>query len=158
MMCCGGTKIPTYYDKEGLLKRLRSIDDLNVDMKLSDFRCQFDQYKAKWNNNFDKVTPLMSTKYDEEIASLKQKLYEKEIKCEELEKLYLAKTVRLLYMAQTHCQLKAENEKLFEKYGIKTGNILPDLNKILPNANSKVINNENSKINDNEDIKELIPA
>ena len=162
MMCCGGPKIPTIYDKEGLMKRLRSIDDLDIDMKLSDFRCQFDQHKAIWNNNFYKVTPLMSTKYDEEITSLKQKLYEKEIKCEELEKLYLAKTVRLLYMAQTHCQLKAENDKLFEKYGIKTGNILPDLDKILPNANNKKINENDDKESEDkkekENNKELVPV
>ena len=156
-MCCGGTKIPTYYDKEGLLKRLRSIDDLDVDMKLSEFRCNFDQHKAIWNNNFNKATPLMSTKYDEEIALLKQTLYEKEIKCEELEKLYLAKTVRLLYMAQTHCQLKSENDRLFEKYGIKTGNILPDLNKILPNANNTNINNEDkNKENENQENNQKI--
>ena len=162
-MCCGGSKIPNYYDKEGLLKKLRSLDDLNVDMKLSEFRCQLDQYKAIWNNNFSKATPLMSTKYDEEIALLKQTLYEKEMKCEELEKLYLAKTVRLLYMAQTHCQLKSENDRLFEKYGIKTGNILPDLAKILPNANKTNINNEDkNKENENQEnnqkIEEVIPS
>ena len=172
MLCCGGTKIPLYYDKEGLLRKLRSIDDLNLDMKLSNFKCQFDQYNGTWNNNFNKDTPIMSAEYEEQIASLKQKLYEKELKCEKLEKLFLAKTVRLLYMAQTHCELKRENEELFEKYGIKTGNLRLDLDKILPNANSSIINNnknENEKNNNNidkekkkddeEDVKiEEIPA
>ena len=105
----------------------------------------------------------MATKYDEEISILKQKLYEKEMKCEELEKLYLAKTVRLLYMAQAHCNLKKENENLFEKYGIKTGNAYLDLNKVLPNANRDNINDENTIIQsenpiNNKTIRELAPA
>ena len=158
-MCCGGSKIPNVYDKDALLRRLRSIDDLNIDMKLSEYHCQFDQETGKWNSpDFNKETPLMAKQYDEEITILKQKLYEKEMKCEELEKLYLAKVVRLLYMAQTHCQLKQDNEKLFEKYGIKTGNAFLDLNKVLPNANKDVIseNKEENSINIQE-IKELAP-
>ena len=163
MMCCGGSKIPNVYDKEGLLRRLRSIDDdddLKIDMKLSEYHCKFDQEEGKWNSNdFNKVTPLMANQYDEEISILKQKLYEKEIKCEELEKLYLAKVVRLLYMAQTHCQLKTENDQLFEKYGIKTGNAFLDLNKVLPEANKDVMseNKGENPINIQE-IKELSTA
>ena len=163
-MCCGGSKIPNVYDKDALLRRLRSIDDLNIDMQLSEYKCQFEQDTGKWNSNdFNKVTPLMANQYDEEIAILKQKLYEKEMKCEELEKLYLAKVVRLLYMAQTHCQLKTENEHLFEKYGIKTGNAFLDLNKVLPDANKDVISEnqvENQVENpiNNHEIKELAPA
>ena len=167
MICCGGQKIPNVYDKESLLQKLRKIDDeddLTVKMKLSEFDCEFDQKTGKWNSkNFNKVKPIMATKYDEEIAILKQKLYEKEMKCEELEKLYLAKTVRLLYMAQAHCNLKKENENLFEKYGIKTGNAYLDLNKVLPNANRDNINDENTIIQsenliNNKKIRELAPA
>ena len=158
MMCCGGSKIPNIYDKDALLRRLRSIDDLNIDMKLSEYHCQFDQENGQWNSSdFNKVTPLMANQYDEEIAILKQKLYEKEMKCEELEKLYLAKVVRLLYMAQTHCHLKTENEHLFQKYGIKTGNAFLDLNKVLPDANKDNISeNQENPIN-NQEIKELAP-
>ena len=157
-MCCGGSKIPNVYDKDALLRRLRSIDDLNIDMKLSEYHCQFDQENGQWNSSdFNKVTPLMANQYDEEIAILKQKLYEKEMKCEELEKLYLAKVVRLLYMAQTHCHLKTENEHLFQKYGIKTGNAFLDLNKVLPDANKDNISeNQENPIN-NQEIKELAP-
>ena len=163
MACCGGTKIPNIYDKEGLLKRLRSIDGLDIDMKLSKFDLNFDQETGTWRNNFSKETPIMETKYDEEIKILKQKINEKELRCEELEKLYLAKAVRLLYMAQTHCQLKSENDKLFEYYGIKTGNLKVDLDKILanPKDNINIENDKNPKENkeeSKEESKEAVPA
>ena len=149
-MCCGDSK--TFYDKESYLKKLRSIDDLNIDLELNKFKSKFNQENGKWKNNIGNEIPIMSTKYDSEISELKQKLYEKEMECEELEKLYLAKAVRLLYMAQTHCQLKSENDKLFEKYGIKEGNKILDLSKILPKPNYE-IENEKRKEN-NEERKE----
>ena len=143
MLCCG-SDIPKYYDKDALLKRLRSIDDLKCNMKLNQFNCDFDQYKGEWRNNFNTVQPLMSIQYDEDIKKLKQELFETEMKCEELEKLYLAKTVKLLYMAQTHCQIKGDNEKLFERYGIKTGNKLPNLSKLDNTVNSNFFPNANN--------------
>ena len=48
-------------------------------------------------------------------------------------------------MVQTHCQIKQENEILFEKYGIKTGNVsLQDI----PKANNdylEPVNEEKKK-------------
>ena len=131
-MACCGSDVTKYYDKETILKKLRTIDNLDCNMKLNDsqFSCDFNQYKGEWRNNFNTVQPLMSLQYDEEIKQLKQDLFDIEIKCEELEKLYLAKTLKLLYMAQTHCQIKSDNEKLFERYGIKSGNKIPDLNNL----------------------------
>ena len=152
-MCCGDSKIQNVYDKEALLKKLRSIDDLNIDLELNKFKSKFNQENGMWKNNFGKETPILSSKYDSEISELRQKLYEKEMECEELEKLYLAKTVRLLYMAQTHCQLKSENEKLFEHYGIKEGNKQLDLDKILSNSNYENGNERNKTRN--EERKEI---
>ena len=143
-MCCGDSK--NHYDTKALLKQLRSIEDLNIDLELNKFKSKFNQENGMWKNNFGKEIPIMSTKYDSEISELKQKLFEKEMECEELEKLYLAKTVRLLYMAQTHCQLKSENDKLFEQYGIKEGNRQLDLSKILPKTNYENDNERNIKI------------
>ena len=146
-MCCGDSKIQ--YDSKALLKRLRSIEDLDIDLelnKINTFKSKFNKENGMWKNNFGKEIPIMYTKYDSEISELKQKLFEKEMECEELEKLYLAKTVRLLYMAQTHCQLKSENDKLFEQYGIKEGNRQLDLSKILPKTNYENDNERNIKI------------
>ena len=143
-MCCGDSK--NHYDTKALLKQLRSIEDLNIDLELNKFKSKFNQENGMWKNNFGKEIPIMSTKYDSEISELKQKLFDKEMECEELEKLYLAKTVRLLYMAQTHCQLKSENDKLFEQYGIKEGNRQLDLSKILPKTNYENDNERNIKI------------
>ena len=146
-MCCGDSKIP--FDSKALLKRLRSIEDLDIDLelnKINTFKSKFNKENGMWKNNFGKEIPIMSTKYDSEISELKQKLFDKEMECEELEKLYLAKTVRLLYMAQTHCQLKSENDKLFEQYGIKEGNRQLDLSKILPKTNYENDNERNIKI------------
>ena len=146
-MCCGDSK--NHYDTKALLKQLRSIEDLNIDLelnKINTFKSKFNKENGMWKNNFGKEIPIMSTKYDSEISELKQKLFDKEMECEELEKLYLAKTVRLLYMAQTHCQLKSENDKLFEQYGIKEGNRQLDLSKILPKTNYENDNERNIKI------------
>ena len=46
-------------------------------------------------------------------------------------------------MAQTHLNLKTENDILFEKYGNKTGNPHLDLNKLFPNANNSTIKTQN---------------
>ena len=146
-MCCGDSKIQ--FDSKALLKRLRSIDDLDIDLelnKINTLKSKFNKVNGMWINNFGKEMPIMSTKYDSEISELRQKLFDKEMECEELEKLYLAKTVRLLYMAQTHCQLKSENDKLFEQYGIKEGNRQLDLSKILPKTNYENDNERNKKI------------
>ena len=153
-MCCGDSK--NHYDTKALLKQLRSIEDLNIDLELNKFKSKFNQENGMWKNNFGKEIPIMSTKYDSEISELKQKLFEKEMECEELEKLYLAKTVRLLYMAQTHCQLKSENDKLFEQYGIKEGNKQLDLSKILTKPNYQNENERNKKVK--EERKEELYA
>ena len=143
-MCCGDSKIP--YDTQGLLRRLRSIEDLDIDLELNQFKSRFNKENGMWKNNFGSEIPIMTTKYDSEIKDLNQKLYEKQMECEELEKLYLAKTVRLLYMAQTHCQLKSENDKLFEHYGIKEGNKRLDLSNVLSQSN--IENERNKKANE----------
>ena len=50
-------------------------------------------------------------------------------------------------MVQTHCQVKTDNENLFEHYGIKTGNIVPDLKKI------NLDKLEDKKSEDDESVK-----
>ena len=157
MNCCGGTEISKYYNRDDLIKQLRSIndpkndydkesnnkDDLKIEMKLRNFNCRFDPETGEWKNDFNKVVPIRSIEFDEEILKLKQELNELEIKYDDLEKEYLAKAVRLLYMAQTHLNLKTENDILFEKFGIKTGNPHLDLNKLFPNANNSTIKTQN---------------
>ena len=133
MACCGPEQ--TYFDKK-ILDRLRSIRNLDIDMKLKseikgektnkNFECKFDGKEVKWNGNINELyssTNYVNEEDNEKIRIKKQKINKLELELENLEKEYLAKTVRLLYMAQTHCQIKTENEKLFEQYGIKTGNV-----------------------------------
>ena len=157
--CCGDD-IPKYHDKEGLFKRLRNIDDLEVNMKLSQFTCDFNQHNGIWKNNFNTVQPLMSLQYDEKIKELNQDLFNMETKCDELEKEYLAKTLKLLYMVQTHCQIKGDNEKLLERYGIKEGNKKPDLSNFGgSNINPGISINELQPSNiSNKNINPLNPA
>lgn len=131
--CCPDKK---FYETEKLFKNLRSINNLGIKMKLKsdvldskdnkNFVCNLDQKEVKWNGNIDEVynaDDKINEKDDEEIRKKRQEIIDKEIELDNLEKEYLAKTVRLLYMVQTHCQIKQENEKLFEYYGIKTGNV-----------------------------------
>ena len=87
------------------------------------------------------------------IREKKQKINKLELELENLEKEYLAKTVRLLYMAQTHCQIKTENEKLFEQYGIKTGNVFLNSTDGLKNSSNINYGKEEEK-----QKKELVPA
>ena len=132
MACCGGSK-NNYLNGEELLKKLRNIEEFDekIELKLDKFECKFRE-DGKWDNNFNDEIPHNYEKYDEEIENLKGKLLEKENECQELEKEYLAKVVRLLYMAQTHCSIKKENDKLFEDYNIKEGNKRIDDSQMLP--------------------------
>ena len=79
------------------------------------------------------------------------------IECENLEKEYLAKTIKLLYMVQTHCQLKNDNEQLFEHYKIKSGNVfLPNLKEKNENDSESGDSEENEKIKrKNKEIEEI---
>ena len=78
---------------------------------------------------------------------------------ENLEKDYLAKAVRLLYMVQTHCQIKSENEELFEKYGIKSGNVFVNNNEIKEKEKDKSLDLDiNSIKSKNEEKKQLVEA
>ena len=132
MACCGGSK-NNYLNGEELLKKLRNIEEFDekIELKLDRFECKFRE-NGKWDNNFNGEISHNYEKYDEEIENLKGKLLEKENECQELEKEYLAKVVRLLYMAQTHCSIKKENDKLFEDYNIKEGNKRIDDSQMLP--------------------------
>ena len=64
-------------------------------------------------------------------------------------------------MVQTHCQIKSENEELFEKYGIKTGNVFVNNNEIKEKEKEKDksldidINSVKSK---DEEKKQLVEA
>ena len=159
MNCCGSTPYRVNTDEK--MRELRSIntddskykDDYKIEIKLREnFFCDFDFEKGEWNNDFNlnKEIPLKTKEFDNDIVKLNQKLFDLENQCDELEKEYLAKTVRLLYMAQTHCHLKYKNDDLFEKYGIKKGNKHLDLDKIFPKAtdsNIKFDNNEDKNKN-----------
>ena len=158
-MCCGGEPRRRIYTKEeDIYANLRSINDpslinddnkkeYEIKMDLEKYVCEFDSETGTWATEFkNKYEEIENEKkIKEEIKIRKKKLYENEVRCEELEKEFLAKTIRLLYMAQTHCDYKYENDELFEKYGIKTGNKKLDLDKILPKANTGTIISENKK-------------
>ena len=147
MLCCG-TRITHVPNREALLKRLKNLKDLNLHIKLNKLFCELNAETGRWEHNFKTEESRKPKEKEEEIKKLKQTLYEKENELEELEKTYLAKVIRLLYMAQTHCQFKSENEQLFEKYGIKEGNIKLDQNKTL--INSIMSKKETIKKEDNE--------
>ena len=163
MACCGPEQ--TYFDKK-ILDRLRSIRNLDIDMKLKseikgektnkNFECKFDGNEVKWNGNINELYNSFNYENEEDNAKIrekKQKINKLELELENLEKEYLAKTVRLLYMAQTHCQIKTENEKLFEQYGIKTGNVFLNSTDGLKNSSNINYGKEEEK-----QKKELIPA
>ena len=151
MACCAPGQ--TFYDKQ-LLKKLRSIgkpinmmvkenkknkksigepiymkllSDVKENKKNKKLECKFNG--EKWTGeNIDDIygsANYINEEEEENIKNLKQKINERELEIDALEKEYLAKTVRLLYMVQTHCQIKVENDGLFEP--IKTGNFLPDI-------------------------------
>ena len=133
MACCAPEQ--TFYDKQ-LLKKLRSIgkpinmkllSDVKENKKNKKLECKFNG--EKWTGeNIDDIygsANYINEEEEENIKNLKQKINERELEIDALEKEYLAKTVRLLYMVQTHCQIKVENDGLFEP--IKTGNFLPDI-------------------------------
>ena len=163
MACCGPKQ--TYFDKK-ILDRLRSIKNLDIDMKLKseikgektnkNFECKFDGNEVKWNGNINELYNSFNYENEEDNAKIKekkQKINKLELELENLEKEYLAKTVRLLYMAQTHCQIKTENEKLFEQYGIKTGNVFLNSTDGLKNSSNINYGKEEEK-----QKKELVPA
>ena len=163
MACCGPEQ--TYFDKK-ILDRLRSIKNLDIDMKLKseikgektnkNFECKFDGNEVKWNGNINELYNSFNYENEEDNAKIrekKQKINKLELELENLEKEYLAKTVRLLYMAQTHCQIKTENEKLFEQYGIKTGNVFLNSTDGLKNSSNINYGKEEEK-----QKKELVPA
>ena len=163
MACCGPEQ--TYFDKK-ILDRLRSIRNLDIDMKLKseikgektnkNFECKFDGNEVKWNGNINELYNSFNYENEEDNAKIrekKQKINKLELELENLEKEYLAKTVRLLYMAQTHCQIKTENEKLFEQYGIKTGNVFLNSTDGLKNSSNINYGKEEEK-----QKKELVPA
>ena len=163
MACCGPEQ--TYFDKK-ILDRLRSIRNLDIDMKLKseikgektnkNFECKFDGNEVKWNGNINELYNSFNYENEEDNAKIrekKQKINKLELELESLEKEYLAKTVRLLYMAQTHCQIKTENEKLFEQYGIKTGNVFLNSTDGL-----KDLSNINYAKEEEYKKKELVPA
>ena len=158
MDCCGkNERIRRYYYKdEDILEELRRINDksnkqneeeLKIIINLEKYTCKFNVATGTWKTEFKNQNEEYENekKINEEIKNKKQQLQDAEIKCEELEKEFLAKTIRLLYMAQTHCDYKYENEQLFEKYGIKMGNKKVDLDKFLPDANKEPINKEKNK-------------
>ena len=158
MICCPSEV--KYYD-EKVFKRLRSIRNLDIKMKLKsdvknkNFLCEFEQKVEKWKGNVDLVynsSNYENEKENDEIENKKNEISNIESEIEDLEKEYLAKTVRLLYMAQTHCQIKIENENLFEQYGIKTGNVFLNNNSI---KDIEIIKDNNSE---KEKKKELIEA
>ena len=123
-------------------------------MKLNE--CKFDGNEVKWNGNINELYNSFNYENEEDNAKIrekKQKINKLELELENLEKEYLAKTVRLLYMAQTHCQIKTENEKLFEQYGIKTGNVFLNSTDGLKNSSNINYGKEEEK-----QKKELVPA
>jgi len=151
MACCAPEQ--TFYNKQ-LLKQLRRIgkpinmivkenkknkksigepiymkllSDVKENKKNKKLECIFDG-KNWTGKNMDDIygsANYINEEEEENIKNLKQKINERELEIDALEKEYLAKTVRLLYMVQTHCQIKVENDGLFEP--IKTGNFLPDI-------------------------------
>ena len=128
MACCGGQ--PWRGDIQELLKQLRdvSFEDLVLNKKKP--KLKFNANEGEWKDvsDNDKNKEMIR---EENIKNL-ERIKEQKIKeLEELDKEYLAKAIRLLYMAQTHCEIKKENDELFDQYDLKKGNKFPkDLNPI----------------------------
>ena len=171
MNCCGtNERIRRYYKDEDILEELRRINDPSnkqnekekeIVINLINYTCRFNIVTGTWKTKFENEDEVYENEkiINEEIKNKKQQLQDAEIKCEELEKEFLAKTIRLLYMAQTHCDYKYENDQLFEKYGIKMGNKKVNLDKFLPNANKGPIIKEKNKNGTNAQSNEqTIPA
>ena len=168
MACCSQE---TIYKDEKLLKMLKKTDNLDINMNLKSnilnsdkenkiFKCKFYSENVIWKDNAKKLLDSINyvdEKNNEEIIELKKKIFDKKLEVENLEKDYLAKAVRLLYMVQTHCQIKTENEELFEKYGIKSGNVFLNNNEI--KEKDKSLNLDiNSVKSKNEEKKQLVEA
>ncbi len=170
MACCSQE---TIYKDEKLLKMLRKTDNLGINMNLKSdllnsdkenkiFKCKFDSKNVIWTDNTKKLLDSINyvdEKNNDEIIELKKKILDKKLEVENLEKDYLAKAVRLLYMVQTHCQIKSENEELFEKYGIKSGNVFVNNNEIKEKEKDKSLDLDiNSIKSKNEEKKQLVEA
>ena len=171
MNCCGTSeRIRRYYKDEDILDELRRINgpsnkqyekEKEIIMKLENYECRFNIATGTWKTKFEKEDEEYENEkiINEEIKNKKQQLQDVEIKCEELEKEFLAKTIRLLYMAQTHCDYKYENDQLFEKYGIKMGNKKVNLDKFLPDANKgSIITEKNENDTNVQPNQQKIPA
>ena len=140
MLCCGES-IKKKKKINELLQELHDLKNLHLGINLTDFNSELNAETGEWKSKKELKKYI---KFEEKVEELEQILYERENKCEKLEKEYLAKVIRLLYMVQSHCNLKIENDNLFEKYGIKSGNLRVELEKILPNV-PKISNKENGK-------------
>ena len=140
MLCCGET-IQKKKKINELLQELHDLKNLHLGINLTDFNSELNAETGEWKSKKELKKYI---KFEEKVEELEQILYERENKCEKLEKEYLAKVINLLYMVQSHCNLKIENDNLFEKYGIKSGNLRVELEKILPNV-PKISNKENGK-------------
>ena len=167
MNCCGPE---TKYIDRDIIKKLRNIKKLKNNLKLISskkkyYNLYFDGQTAEWkskgeNNKEESDSESKDENHDGIIQKIKTEINEIEIECENLEKEYLAKTIKLLYMVQTHCQLKNDNEQLFEHYKIKSGNVfLPNLKEKNENDSESGDSEENEKIKrKNKEKKVLVES
>ena len=126
-MACCGPEIKKVFDKERLWKQLRDIDGQEeIKLKLKNgHKLRFSPKTGQWEDNIEisaAEKEQMMEEFDRTIELMKYKIKEKELLLSELEKKYLARVVLLLNKSQTHIEIKKDNEELFEKYGLKTGN------------------------------------
>lgn len=157
-MACCGTSIKKVDDKEALFRQLRDLPDLDCVMKLRDkYKCEFDKEEGKWRTNFAQSNDEILHELDLIKIDLETKLAERINVHEDLEKKYLARVLRLLQLAQTHCILKRDNDFYFEKYGIKKENHVLNPN-MFPNANKANINNSSLDYGEHNNEKKKLLA
>ena len=109
----------------------------------------------KWNDNIDEIygsVNYIDEKEEEQIKNLKQKINERELEIDALEREYLAKTIKLLYMVQEHVDIKVENEGIFDQCKMKEGNFLPEIKGV------SNLDDNNSEIKEEKKKEAPIPA
>ena len=166
MACCGPSE-QKFYNENDLLKKLRKIgnekkiehikmnliSNVKENKKNKKIECEFDG--EKWNDNIDEIfgsINYIDEKEEEQIKNLKQKINERELEIDALEREYLAKTIKLLYMVQEHVDIKVENEGIFDQCKMKEGNFLPEIKGV------SNLDDNNSEIKEEKKKEAPIPA
>lgn len=119
MFACGAQKNKVE-NSQKLFEEIRDIKSLKLDIKLNDFKLNFDENYGDWRTNLNEK-PICDEgveKKRENIKLLKEQSKELDLEFEKLEQEYLAKISKLLIMAQIHCEIKTDINYLFDEMGV----------------------------------------